>query len=204
MTDFLCYQEPLSSNVPENTMLDNVNRGSFEDSLTEMLSDKAAGMAFARPRMPEDPDDLSLHWRALLVEDNQDHQPLLSQILRETGYGVSIAENGQLAVELARTVGEQGRPFDIILMDVQMPILDGLDATRMLRSAGVTCPIIAVTARAMSDDRQKCLDAGCNDFVAKPFNVPELVRLLASHLETTRPETASPETASPETASPPD
>ncbi|MBN2474056.1 MAG: response regulator [Pirellulales bacterium] len=123
-----------------------------------------------------------LDCRVLLVEDNEDHQPLLSRILSKVGSHVTVAENGKVALELANVAREKGRPFDAILMDVQMPVLDGLTATRMLRSNGIATPIIAVSARAVSTDRQKCFDAGCDDFVSKPVNRGELVRLLASHV----------------------
>ena len=81
-----------------------------------------------------------LNCRILLVEDDQDHQPLLSLMLRKAGSEVTVAENGQVAVDLARAARDAGMPFDMIVMDVQMPVLDGLAATRELRAAGFTQP----------------------------------------------------------------
>ena len=105
-----------------------------------------------------------LNCRILLVEDDQDHQPLLSLMLRKAGSEVTVAENGQVAVDLACAARDAGLPFDIIVMDLQMPVLDGLAATRKLRAEGFTNPIIALTARAVSTDRDRCFAAGCDDF----------------------------------------
>ena len=124
----------------------------------------------------------SLDCHVLLVEDDSDHQPLVALILRKAGCQVTIAENGKVALELAQAASENGRQFDIVLMDMQMPVLDGLSATRLLRATGFAPPIIALTARAITTDRQKCLDAGCDAFLSKPFDRNELVRLLAGHL----------------------
>ena len=89
-----------------------------------------------------------LNCRVLLVEDDRDHQPLLSLMLRKSGSEVTMAENGRVAIDVARAARDAGVPFDIIVMDLQMPVLDGLAATRELRAEGFTNPIIALTARA--------------------------------------------------------
>ena len=123
-----------------------------------------------------------LDCRILLVEDDQDHQPLLALMLRKAGADVTVAGNGKVAVDLARAARDAGMPFDMIVMDVQMPVLDGVAATQTLRAEGFTNPIIALTARAMSTDRDRCFAAGCDDFVSKPVTRTELVRLLAVHL----------------------
>jgi CheY-like chemotaxis protein len=128
----------------------------------------------------------------LLVEDDEDHQPLLSLMLQKAGASVTIAENGKVAVDLVRAACAIGQPFDLIVMDVQMPVLDGLAATRQLRGEGFANPIIALTARAISTDRERCLAAGCNDFLSKPINRVEFVRLLASHLRYSRAEQGEP------------
>ena len=123
-----------------------------------------------------------LDCRILLVEDDQDHQPLLALMLQKAGSDVTIAENGKVAVDLARAARDVGMPFDMVVMDVQMPVLDGVAATQTLRAEGFINPIIALTARAMSTDRDRCFAAGCDDFLSKPVTRTELVRLLAVHL----------------------
>ncbi|MEM9594666.1 MAG: ATP-binding protein [Acidobacteriota bacterium] len=117
--------------------------------------------------------------RLLVVEDNPVNQMILKEMLEAMGHRVAVAGGGDEAVELAL----QG-DFDLVLMDCQMPGTDGFDATRSLRGrfdAGAL-PIIAVTAAALPETRQRCLDAGMNDFLAKPVEPGELERILARHL----------------------
>jgi CheY-like chemotaxis protein len=97
----------------------------------------------------------------LLVEDNEVNALIVLGLLEETDYQVSVANNGQEALEM---LGKE--IFDCLLMDCQMPIMDGYEATRIIRKGGNTIPIIALTANAMSGDRQKCIDAGMNDYRA--------------------------------------
>jgi CheY-like chemotaxis protein len=127
-----------------------------------------------------------LDCRILLVEDDQDHQPLLSLMLKKSGAEVTIAENGRVAVDLTHASCEAGHPYDMIVMDLQMPVLDGVAATQELRAKGFSNPIIALTARAVSTDRDRCYAAGCDDFLSKPIARADLVRLLANHLNRCR------------------
>lgn len=114
--------------------------------------------------------------RILLVEDGKANQILATQLLSKWGHQVDLAENGLLALEATRE-----KPFDLILMDIQMPLMDGLDATRMIRSKvnpNQKTPIIAMTAHAMSGDRQICLDAGMNAYITKPFRQAKLEEVI--------------------------
>jgi len=110
--------------------------------------------------------------RLLIVEDNEMNRDMLSRRLIRKGFEVIMAENGQLGVDMA---GSQ-RP-DLILMDMSLPVMDGWEATRTIKANPATAgiPIIALTAHAMASDREKALEAGCDDYDTKPI---ELERLL--------------------------
>lgn len=114
--------------------------------------------------------------RVLLVEDNAINRELALELLQAQGLRVVTAEHGQQALDLLRA----GLHFDLVLMDIQMPVLDGLAATRAIRALPgfAALPILAMTANAMSEDRQRCLDAGMNDFVTKPIDIDALWRAL--------------------------
>ncbi len=108
-------------------------------------------------------------YRILLVEDGRDNQRLFSIILRKAGAEVFLADHGLLAVEIVLKSLKNGILFSIILMDMQMPVMDGYTATRRLREEGYTGPIVALTAHALVEEQQKCLEAGCNDYATKPI-----------------------------------
>jgi PAS domain S-box-containing protein len=113
--------------------------------------------------------------RILLVDDGETNRKLIQLFLARQGADVTTAENGELAVAATR-----GAHFDVILMDMQMPVMDGYAATRRLRSQGYDKPIIALTAHAMLGDRNRCEEAGCSGYLTKPVNVDELVRVVRS------------------------
>jgi signal transduction histidine kinase/ligand-binding sensor domain-containing protein/CheY-like chemotaxis protein len=118
----------------------------------------------------------------LVAEDNPVNMHLILHILGNLGYEADSVENGKAAVETATA-----KPYDIILMDVQMPEMDGLDATRMLRKQLSRQPaIIALTANAMQGDREECMKAGMDDYISKPVRMDELIRLLEKWAMQTR------------------
>ncbi len=116
-----------------------------------------------------------LSGRILLAEDGEDNQRLISFLLAKAGAEIEIAENGLVALEKLQSAISQGRPFNLLLTDMQMPEMDGYTLAKTLRAAGSSLPIIALTAHAMSDDREKCLRAGCNDYASKPIDRVALI-----------------------------
>ena len=132
------------------------------------------------------PTPVRLDARVLLAEDNRETQRVVSIRLGLAGADVTLAANGRVAVDLAREARDAGSPFDLVLMDMQMPELDGYAATRELRDAGFDVPVVAVTAYALSEDRQECLRFGCDEYVTKPIHWDPLLALLSRLLEESR------------------
>jgi CheY-like chemotaxis protein/HPt (histidine-containing phosphotransfer) domain-containing protein len=114
--------------------------------------------------------------RILVAEDGPDNQRLIQTILSMAGAQVELAADGREAVAKA-----QAASFDVVLMDMQMPEMDGYEATRTLRAQGYAAPILALTAHAMTGDRQKCLAAGCTDHLTKPIDSTQLLVTVARH-----------------------
>lgn len=113
----------------------------------------------------------------LLAEDNSVNQDVISFYLKNAGAEVTIAETGRQAVDLA-LAAEADRPFDVILMDIRMPDLNGYAATQILREQGFKRPIYALTAHALSEHRERSLQAGCDGHLSKPINADELIAAL--------------------------
>ena len=122
---------------------------------------------------------MSVAGRILLVEDNEMNRDMLSRRLARRGFEVLVAVDGAQGVALAR----ERRP-DLILMDINLPVMDGLAATRELKADPVTrqIPIIALTASAMIGDREKCFEAGCDDYDTKPVELPRLLAKIEARL----------------------
>ncbi|HYX37288.1 MAG TPA: chemotaxis protein CheB [Oligoflexus sp.] len=112
--------------------------------------------------------------RVLLVEDGPDNQALMTYFLQQSGAVVELAVNGLEALGKA-----QSSAYDVVLMDIQMPVLDGYEATRRLKAAGYQTPIVSLTAHAMSGEREKCLSAGCSDYLSKPVKANVLIDVVA-------------------------
>ena len=136
-------------------------------------SDIAAEQHNGKPKLTA---DLAKNYplRILVAEDNKTNQDVALKVLDKLGYKASLAQNGEEALEM---VSED--KYDLIFMDVQMPVKDGLEATRMIRLCLNTQPvIIAMTANAIQGDRQKCLNAGMDDYISKPFKIDELTKMI--------------------------
>jgi two-component system cell cycle response regulator DivK len=118
--------------------------------------------------------------KILLVEDNEMNRDMLSRRLIRKGYEVVMAFDGEQAVEMAASQNP-----DLILMDMSLPGLDGWEATRQIKAAAATrtIPVIALTAHAMSDDRERALDAGCDDYDTKPIDFPRLLEKMSAALD---------------------
>ena len=119
----------------------------------------------------------------LVVDDNPDNTALIGHMLRNQGATVTIANSGRRGIDEALAATQRGQSFSAILMDINMPIIDGYDATRELRSLDVRTPVIALTAYATENDRQACLDAGCDAFLRKPVTRIELVTAILRQLD---------------------
>ncbi len=119
--------------------------------------------------------------RLLLVEDNLVNQKVVLAMLRKKGYHIEIANDGREALEKLETAVP---PYDLVLMDVQMPVLDGLETTRVMRRdpRWTNLPVVAMTAHAMTGDREKCLEAGMNGYISKPVQPAHLITTLEHHL----------------------
>ena len=124
--------------------------------------------------------------RILLAEDNPATQSLISIIMEQMGVDLTIVDNGQAAVEFL-----EKEVVDLVLMDCQMPQMDGFNATAQLRAKGIETPIVALTAYAREEDAEQCLAAGMNDFLSKPFRQSEMRAILQKWLPR-KPQGVSP------------
>ncbi len=117
----------------------------------------------------------------LLVEDGEINRVLISTVLQEAGFYIEMAENGKIGVDKATT-----KQFDLILMDMRMPVLDGYSATSQLRNLGYDMPIVALTAHAMKGEKEKCLASGCSHYLSKPIDIQKLLTTVVEALSQTQ------------------
>ena len=127
-------------------------------------------------------DNLQLGGRVLVAEDSPTNQALIELLLKKLGIEVVIVENGRQVVQKAMT-----EKFDVILMDIQMPVMNGYEATEYLRKEGIKIPIIALTACAMKGDDEKCFAAGCSGYLPKPIDRKKLIETLSRYLSAEAP-----------------
>ena len=120
----------------------------------------------------------TLQGKVLLAEDSVENQQLISMYVRKTGAEITIAENGKIAVNHAMQ-----DEFDLILMDMQMPVMGGLEATQWLRQINCETPIVALTANALKQDRDRCIAAGANDYLTKPVDLARFYKVLEKYLK---------------------
>lgn len=142
---------------------------SIPEQVVETEKGKRPGSAFSGKR----PGSL----RVLVAEDNEMNRRLLVRLLEKEGHQVSVAVDGQEALTMAISEG-----FDLILMDIQMPVMSGIDACAALRSRGITTPVLAITAHALPEFRERCAAVGMNDYLAKPIHADELFAMIRKHV----------------------
>ena len=121
--------------------------------------------------------------RILLVDDSIDAQRLFSIFLKKTGAEVILAGNGQEGVNAVEATLQEGKPFDLILMDMQMPVMDGITATKILREQGIDTPIVALTGNALLEEQDRCFAAGFTDFLTKPIQHDTLLSAVAKIMD---------------------
>ena len=153
----------------------NINTGDVNSS---ELASEATDLSQYREKETGLAEIPKLTGKILLAEDSEDNQGLFKLFISITGASVDIAADGYAAVERAKQ-----NQYDLILMDIQMPGMDGLQATRLIIESGITTPIVALTANAMKEDRQRCQQAGCSGFLSKPVDRDEFYRVLEQYLD---------------------
>lgn len=151
--------------------------------LSEAECERRSDGTEMRPPRAAEVETERLSGSILVAEDGIDNQRLISHFLRKAGAEVVIAENGAVAVACALEARTAGRQFDLVLMDMQMPEMDGYTAARTLREHGWEGPIVALTAHAMNGDREKCLAAGCQGYLTKPIDRVRMIRACARYIE---------------------
>ncbi|MDR2706522.1 MAG: response regulator [Planctomycetaceae bacterium] len=170
-----------SSTVLEKNRIKNSVDGSFDDSDSDVH--KSVNDAASESESDQLLQQPLKNVRILLVEDMLINQLVISTQLRNAGAEVEVAGNGELGIQKITQDIENGLFFDVVLMDMQMPVKDGYEATTQLRAQGYNRPIIAVTAHALTGDREKTIEAGCNDYISKPVERKILIETIKKCLK---------------------
>ncbi len=169
-----------------NMFLDRpVFASSLRNSLNEILKfEKSVTYEDTHPARGDSPKNRDLEElrkingiSMLIVEDNRTNQMVISALAEKAGIKTSFAENGAICLDSV-----ENNKYDIILMDIQMPVMDGYEASRELRRRGVDVPIIGVSAHAFTGERDNCINAGMNDYISKPVSLPELYKKILAFL----------------------
>ncbi|HEV8607608.1 MAG TPA: ATP-binding protein [Tepidisphaeraceae bacterium] len=164
-----------------STFTVTIDTGPLAD-VTMVVGATESGDSNQRPLDPAHPPPTLPRGRILVAEDGLDNQRLIAFLLKTAGAEVELAENGRIAVEMTLAATARNLPYDLIIMDMQMPQMDGYEATSKLRQKGVGAPIVALTAHALSEDRAKCISAGCTDYLTKPIDRDKLLQTLSFYL----------------------
>ncbi|MFM9971447.1 MAG: response regulator [Burkholderiales bacterium] len=175
----------------EAVLIKPVSASVLFDSVVRILGGRADGVRSGAEAPTDSFAQLAVlkGARVLLVEDNELNQEVATELLRDAGFVVDVAQNGQIAVDKVRAAA-----YDIVLMDMQMPVMDGVTATREIRKEMrfKDLPVVAMTANAMQSDRERCIAAGMNDHVAKPFEPEDLWKALLKWIKPRHAGAAAP------------
>jgi CheY-like chemotaxis protein len=120
--------------------------------------------------------------RILFVDDQYDMQQMIQKYLSQVGAKVDLADNGRVGMEMALASGKAGRPYDLVLMDIEMPVMNGITAVEKLRNNGYKQPIVMLTAYASADNKERSSKAGCNAMLTKPVNRDMLLKMMQKFL----------------------
>ena len=170
--------EPFAGDAPDLLGSSDFAREQVAPHSPSRTSEPAPAIKCPQDGSPADPSAL----RVLLAEDNRDLQQILARRLRFLELEVVAAMNGREAVILVQAASAAKKPFDLILMDIEMPIIDGYEATRQIRESGFSGPILALSAHTTAGHRQECIKIGCNDCIAKPIDWTSLNLLIRKHV----------------------
>jgi CheY-like chemotaxis protein/HPt (histidine-containing phosphotransfer) domain-containing protein len=172
-----------------------VKKSQLYDSLIELVEEKGVESAIKKPVEQRPVPQVEGEGRILVAEDNAVNQKVALRILEKMGYRADAVANGLEAIDVLAEI-----PYDLVLMDVQMPEMDGYNAARIIRDPSSQVrdhdvPVVAMTAHAMKGDREKCLEAGMDDYVPKPVQPQELARVIEEWLATEKTPEPQPEAA---------